>query len=503
MTQSFHAFSLSPACLQGVKNLGFDSPTPVQAATIPLLLEGRDALVQAKTGSGKTLAFGLPLLTLLSPQPRAQALVILPTRELAIQVREAIASVQGPHGALRVLPVYGGVSVNKQEEALRRGVDVVVGTPGRLKDLLGRRSLDLSNVRILVLDEADQMLDMGFRRDIEFLMRQLPSRKQTLVFSATMPPDIEGIAQQHLTNPSIVKLVAPSEATPVEIEHFFVRVPTDRRIDALVTLIKEDEPECAIIFTRMKHETKKLAAKLTTQTGREVGFLNGNMSQNARNTALAKFRSGEMHIMVATDVAARGLDVEGLSHVYHFAVPEVVETYVHRSGRTGRAGNRGETLTLVTPDSEGDFKAICRRIQFTERTMDLAALPQAATVLEDNPRHSPNPRGRRPARSDSPAAHGRDRQAQPSTPQPQRGQRPHKPHAPEEGQAEAPRRFRLPLVPGHRSTDASLNRWLHQKTGVPAQAIGVVSIHDDHALIEIQGKHAERFRTEIRRRSKA
>lgn len=500
MTQNFHAFPLSPACLQGLKNLGFDSPTPVQAATIPLLLEGRDALVQAKTGSGKTLAFGLPLLTLLSPQQKPQALVVLPTRELAIQVRDAIASVQGPKGALRVLPLYGGVNINRQEEALRLGVDVIVGTPGRLKDLLGRRSLDLSNVRILVLDEADQMLDMGFRRDIEYLLRQLPNRKQTLVFSATMPPDIEGIAQQHLTNPSIVKLVAPAEATPIEIEHFFVRVPTDRRIDALVALLKEDTPECAIIFTRMKHETKKLAAKLTAQTGRDVGFLNGNMSQNARNTALAKFRSGEMHIMVATDVAARGLDIEGLSHVYHFAVPEVVETYVHRSGRTGRAGNKGQTVTLVTPDAEDDFRAIRRRISFTERAIDLAALPQAATVLEDNPRHSPNPRGRRPARSEAPVAHERDRQSQPSQ---QRGPRPHKPHAPAEGTAEAPRRFRLPLVPGHRSTDASLNRWLHQKTGVPAQAIGIVSIHDDHALVEIQGKHAERFRTEIRRRSKA
>ena len=475
------------AVQQGLQALGFNTPTPVQAATIPLLLEGRDALVQAKTGSGKTLAFGLPLLSMLSPRQHAQALVVLPTRELAIQVRDAIASVQGPAGALRVLPIYGGVSLNNQEADLRRGVDVVVGTPGRLKDLLGRKSLDLSRVHTLVLDEADQMLDMGFRRDIEFLIRQMPARKQTLVFSATMPPEIEAIARQHLSNPEIVKLVARSEATPAEIEHFFVRVPQDRRIDALVALLKEDAPECALVFTRMKHETKRLATKITNQTGRNVGFLNGNMSQNARNTALAKFRSGETSILVATDVAARGLDVEGLSHVYHFAVPEVVETYVHRSGRTGRAGNKGQTLTLVTPDAEADFKAIRRRIAFTERRLDMASLPEAATVLENTPRPPQQPRGRRPERTAAP------------TPQKQSQQKGHSAvEAPQ-----APRRFRLPLLPGHHSTPPSLGRWLHQKTGIPAAAIAVLSIHDDHALVEVQGRHAERFRSELRRHSKA
>ncbi|HEY9857668.1 MAG TPA: DEAD/DEAH box helicase [Stenomitos sp.] len=487
MSQTFQDFSLAPAVLQGLAALGFTEPTPVQAATIPLLLNGRNAIAQAKTGSGKTLAFGLPLLTMLKPQPKPQALVILPTRELALQVSESLAAVQGKSSKLRVLPVYGGVGLGNQEAALKRGVDLVVGTPGRLKDLLGRGSLDLSQVRVLVLDEADQMLDMGFRRDIEFLIDRLPSRKQTLIFSATMPPEIEAIARRYLVDPAVVKLIPKTEATPVEIDHAFVRVPKERRVDALAILMQEENPERAIVFTRMKHETKKLAAKLNRLTGWNVGYLNGNMSQNARNTALAGFKSGELRVLVATDVAARGLDVEGLSHVFHFAVPEVVETYIHRSGRTGRAGNSGKTITLVAPDSEADFTAIRRRISFTERTLDLSALPETATVLEDSPGHVPHPRrGRQEAQP--------RREARPDVPAPRRQQRAKAPIEPKPSL----RTFKLPLVPGQKTTQDSLRRWLLNRTGTPAAAIAAITIHPDHALVEVDARYADQFKREIR-----
>jgi superfamily II DNA/RNA helicase len=399
LSTSFDQFDLHPAILRGVAALGYDVATPVQLSAIPLVLAGRDAIVKAKTGSGKTLAFGLPLLSMLKPQPRLQALVVLPTRELAIQVCESLASVV-KNSPLRVVPIYGGVGLGGQERALQKGVDVVVGTPGRLKDLIGRGSLDLSRVHVLVLDEADEMLDMGFRRDIEFLLGRLPSLKQTLILSATMPQAIEVIARTYLKDPAVVKLVASEEVSPSEITHHFVRLDADQRLSALIALLKSEDPERGIIFTKMKHETKRLAAQLLEQAGIEAGFLNGNMSQNARNTMLARFRSGEIRFLVATDVAARGLHVDGLSHVFHYAVPTVVETYIHRSGRTGRAGNEGKTFTFVTPDAEADFKAIQKRITMHPLAVDLASLPKLSPALVSPPPPPRQGRGGHQGRGD-------------------------------------------------------------------------------------------------------
>ncbi|MNS27641.1 DEAD-box ATP-dependent RNA helicase CshA [compost metagenome] len=398
-TTSFNQFALHPAILRGVAALGYDVPTPVQESAIPLVLAGRDAIVQAKTGSGKTLAFGLPLLSMLKPQTRPQALVVLPTRELAIQVCESLASVTKT-SPLRVVPIYGGVGLGGQERALQKGVDVVVGTPGRLKDLIGRGSLDLSRVHVLVLDEADEMLDMGFRRDIEFLLGRLPSLKQTLILSATMPAAIEAIARKYLKDPAVVKLVATEEVSPSEITHHFVRLDADQRLSALIALLKSEDPERGIIFTKMKHETKRLAAQLLEQAGIQAGFLNGNMSQNARNTMLARFKAGEFKFLIATDVAARGLHVDGLTHVFHFAVPTVVETYIHRSGRTGRAGNEGKTVTFVTPDAEADFKAIQKRITMHPMALDLASLPKLSPALVSPPPPPRQGRGGHQGRGD-------------------------------------------------------------------------------------------------------
>jgi len=463
----FNQFNLSPAVKKGLESLGFKTPTPIQQHAIPLVLEGRDAILQAKTGSGKTLAFGLPILSMLTPKSKPQALIVLPTRELAIQVREALASVSA-QSPLRMVAIYGGVGLGPQEKALHDGVDVVIGTPGRLKDLINRQSLDLSRAHLLVLDEADEMLDMGFRRDIEFLLGKLPARKQTLILSATMPEAIKVIAHKYLDNPAIVGLVE-AESTPSEISHHYVRVPSDRRLDALTTLIRSESPDRSIIFTRMKHETKRLAQKLERIMGYEVGFLNGNMSQNARNRMMERFRSGEIHTLIATDVAARGLDIEGLTHVFHFAVPTVVENYIHRSGRTGRAGKEGKTICLVTPDDTDAFRAILKRVPSVEISITLPERTEPPETL-DGPRE--------PRESRRPASPPRARQA-------------------ETRQAEDWKKFKLSLPKLQDPSEENLRRWLVQRTGVPANAIRSIALHPDHAVVEVAARNSDRFKQAI------
>jgi ATP-dependent RNA helicase DeaD len=460
-----------------VAKLGYDTPSPVQVSAIPLVLAGRDAIVQARTGSGKTLAFGLPLLSMLKPQSRPQALVVLPTRELAVQVCESLTAVSET-SPLRVLPIYGGVGLGGQERALQKGVDVVVGTPGRLKDLIGRGSLDLGRVHVLVLDEADEMLDMGFRRDIEFLLDRLPALKQTLILSATMPQAIEAIARKHLKDPAVVKLVT-EEVTPDELTHYYVKVPADQHLSALIALLKHEAPERAIIFTKMKHETRRLAQQLHDQAGIEAGFLNGNMSQNARNATLARFKAGEIRFLVATDVAARGLHVDGLTHVFHYAVPTVVETYIHRSGRTGRAGNEGKTITLVTPDAEADFKAIQKRVTMHPMPLDLASLPKLSKALV-----SPPPPPRVP------------RQAQARNPQPRNAQ-PRKP-APQEREVTW-RKFKVTLPGAFRKNREQCHHWLAATSGLEKSHIRAVSLQGGHVTFEVASHVADRLVTELRR----
>ncbi len=468
MQSEFNHFNLAPAVKQGLAALGFKHPTPIQEHAIPIVLEGRDAILQAKTGSGKTLAFGLPILSMLKPKSKPQALVVLPTRELAIQVRDALASVSG-NSPLRTLAIYGGVGLGPQEKALADGIDIVIGTPGRLKDLITRGSLDLSRAHLLVLDEADEMLDMGFRRDIEFLLGKLTSRKQTLILSATMPEAIKAIANRYLTNPAVVGLVQ-QEATPDEISHLYVRVKTDRRLDALSTLIRNESPERAIIFTRMKHETKRLALKLERIMGVEFGFLNGNMSQNARNRMMDRFRSGEIQYLIATDVAARGIDIEGLSHVFHYAVPDVVEAYIHRSGRTGRAGKEGKTICLVTPDDADAFKAILKRVPCEEIRLELPEQTENAETDADERR--PAQRGRKPAAA--------------------------KPEAREAGATDW-KKFKLSLPKLRDTSEDGLRHWLVQRSGIAPSAIRVITLAPDHAIVEVSARSSERFKQAIQR----
>ncbi|MNK73696.1 DEAD-box ATP-dependent RNA helicase CshA [compost metagenome] len=459
MQPEFNQFNLSPAIKQGLAALGFKTPTPIQEHAIPIVLSGRDAILQAKTGSGKTLAFGLPIMSMLKPKSKPQALVVLPTRELAIQVRDALASVSGD-SPLRTLAVYGGVGLGPQEKALHDGIDLVIGTPGRLKDLITRGSLDLSRAHLLVLDEADEMLDMGFRRDIEFLLGKLTSRKQTLILSATMPEAIKAIAHQYLKDPAVVGLVQ-KDVTPDEISHHFVRVKTERRLDALMTLIRTESPERAIIFTRMKHETKRLAQKLERIMGCEFGFLNGNMSQNARNRMMDRFRSGEITYLIATDVAARGIDIEGLTHVFHYAVPNVVEAYIHRSGRTGRAGKEGKTICLVTPDDADAFKAILKRVPAQEIRLELPESDETSETEADAPRREA-PRGRQAASEDW-------------------------------------KKFKLSLPKLRDTSEEGLRHWLVQRTGLAPAAFRAITLHADHAIIEVSARSSERFKQAIQR----
>lgn len=531
MTSRFDAFPLPPTLLGGLARQGFETPTAVQAASLPLLLAGKDAIVQARTGSGKTLAFGLALLARLRRSAHPTGLVLVPTRELAIQVETAIASVNDDTG-LRTIAIYGGVNIERQARELARGADILVATPGRLKDLLGRGQATLDHVTFLVLDEADQMLDMGFRPDIEHLIKRMPARSHTVVFSATMPTEIEAIARTHLRSPEVVRLTGGQPA-PIEIEHGFVRVEQARRLEALVALLRQENPERAIVFTRMKHETRKIAARLEKYASMQAGFLNGNMSQNARNTMLERFRSGDVRVLVATDVAARGLDIEGLTHVIHYAVPDVVETYIHRSGRTGRNGASGKTIILVTPETEGDFKPILRKMSVTEWTIPQEFWPsgesgeiasEAAAIHSGPPpmqgRH-PRPRNGQPSRAErtnrderrpsagtshhaagaSQPAGGRSRttheRSQPS------GGRPQPPTSrPHSSRAETPksetRSFRLNLEPDHRWQVPDLKRHLAQRTGIPQQAIRSLKLETDHAVIVVDASEGDRFRSRLR-----
>lgn len=330
----------------------------MQQETIPLILARRDAIVQARTGSGKTLAYGLPILSLLEPGPRPQALVVVPTRELAIQIGEAIASVGQPCG-LRVVTIYGGMGIRARRRATNGGQDIIIGTPGRLRDMVDQGKLNLGGIRILVLDEVDRMLDLGFQKDLDVLMHQVRNREQTLIFSATLSNEIERLVRRQMRNPAKVKL---DTQPPPELSHWYLRVSKNKRFKRLVSLLKIEQPERALIFIERKHECEQLAKRLQEFGHLKTGFLNGNMSQMERNQVMARFKSGELQYLVATDIAARGLDIEGLSHVIHYELPPFVETYIHRSGRTARNGKIGKTLMLVVPEAEAEFAAIQKQI---------------------------------------------------------------------------------------------------------------------------------------------
>jgi len=356
MTSAFDELALRPELAQVVTELGYQEPTPIQTAIIPLMLEGRDVIGQAQTGTGKTAAFALPILNNLVPGEKlVQACVLAPTRELALQVAQAFKDFNR-HTGSRILAVYGGQSYSPQINALRRGVDVVVGTPGRLLDLVQKKSLDLSNIRTLVLDEADEMLSMGFIEDIEAILAATPASRQTALFSATMPPAVRNLADRYLNNPEVIA-TQREQVTVAAIEQRYYLVNEKDKLAALTRLFEVEPVTSALIFVRTRAASGDLANELTVR-GFPAEVLNGDLQQEARERVMARFRNHQVKVLVATDVAARGLDVEDISHVFNYDLPMETEIYVHRIGRTGRAGKTGIAISLVTPKEQGYFRRI-------------------------------------------------------------------------------------------------------------------------------------------------
>jgi ATP-dependent RNA helicase RhlE len=358
---SFATLPLHPTLLSGLRELGFDEPTPVQLEAIPPAVEGRDLVASAMTGSGKTAAFALPMLHRLmaAPAGTTRALVLTPTRELAAQIDEHIRDL-ARHTRVRAAAVYGGVGMRPQEQAFRRGVDVIVATPGRLLDHMRAPYAALRGVEVLVIDEADRMLDMGFLPDVRRILSRLPARRQTLLFSATMPAPIQALAREMLKSPVTIALGRPT--TPaVSITQAVYAVPAELKPALLAQLVRSGEIRSVIAFTRTKHRANRLADYLD-RNGVAAGRIHGNRSQVQRTQALAGFKAGRFPVLVATDIAARGIDVDALSHVVNFDVPASPEDYVHRVGRTARADAKGDAFMFVSPEEETDVRGIERAI---------------------------------------------------------------------------------------------------------------------------------------------
>jgi ATP-dependent RNA helicase RhlE len=416
----FAHFKLHPNLLRGIKDLGFIRPTPIQSDAIPPAMQGVDLLATATTGSGKTAAFLLPILHHLIDERRGvtRALVITPTRELAAQIVEDLNAL-AVHTPLTAAAVFGGVGMGPQEHAFRSGVDVVVGTPGRLLDHFRAPYAKLSGLKYLVLDEADRMLDMGFLPDIRRVLRHLPPRRQTLFFSATMPTAIGDLAREMLRNPATINM--NQRATPaVGITQAIYPVPQHLKTSLLVELLKRGEIQDALVFTRTKHRADRVARSLSA-AGIQTERIHGNRSQSQRTLALSGFKSGKYRVLVATDIAARGIDVTALGHVVNFDVPAVPDDYIHRVGRTARAEATGTAFSLVSPEEEADVRAIERAI---ERRLPRVTVPDFDYHKAPEPRdHTPRRPGHRPA-GHRPAGHRPSGQSPSHQPAGHRGQAP-------------------------------------------------------------------------------
>ena len=352
----FTELHLSENILKAVEKAGFEKPSPIQELTIPLALEGKDVIGQAQTGTGKTAAFGLPTLDKIDTSRHVvQALVIAPTRELAVQGQEELFRF-GREKGVKVRSVYGGSSIEKQIKALRSGAHIVVGTPGRLLDLIKRKALKLDHVETLILDEADEMLNMGFLEDIEAIISRVPENRQTLLFSATMPEAIKRIGVKFMYDPEHVR-VAAKELTTDLVDQYYIRVKEQEKFDTMTRLIDVERPELAIVFGRTKRRVDELTRGLKLRGYRAEG-IHGDLDQGKRLRVLRDFKNDNIDILVATDVAARGLDISGVTHVYNYDIPQDPESYVHRIGRTGRAGKHGQSVTFVAPNEMGYLSII-------------------------------------------------------------------------------------------------------------------------------------------------
>ncbi len=398
---SFQKFAFHPAVTAGIAGAGYSSPTPIQKQSIPPVMAGNDVMGLAQTGTGKTAAFALPILHRLMEGTRGhvRALIIAPTRELAEQINASITQL-GAKTGLGSMTVYGGVSVNPQVARLKQGVDLVVACPGRLLDHINQGTIDLSRIEVLVLDEADQMFDMGFLPDIRRILKQLPRERQTLLFSATMPDDIRRLASDILRQPVTVQ--AGSTAPPVTVSHAIYPVSQHLKTPLLLELLRTKKTGSVLIFTRTKHRAKRLGEQLE-KAGYRATSLQGNLSQNRRQAALDGFRDGTFQIMVATDIAARGIDVSQVSHVVNYDIPDTAEAYIHRIGRTGRAARSGDAFTLVTPEDRAMVVTIERKLNapLERRTVDQFDYSVPAPRKDDEFARPPRPPRRTTAATSS------------------------------------------------------------------------------------------------------
>ncbi len=371
----FVGLGLSEPVMRAIIEAGFEAPTPIQERAIPILLSGQDLIGQAQTGTGKTAAFALPMAERLDPtQHFPQAIVLLPTRELCIQVAQEIHSLS-KYQNLRVVPIYGGQPIDRQFRALRQGPQIIVGTPGRVLDHLRRGTLDLSQVHMVVLDEADEMLNMGFLEDVEEILKAAPAERHTALFSATMPPRIAALARDYLKNPQRVAIEA-KKRTVAQIKQTYYEVMPSQKLEALTRILDMETPGSTIIFCHTRREVDQLGEALQAR-GYEAETLHGEMNQATRDRVMGRFRSGQADLLIATDVAARGLDIEQVTHVINYDIPWDVESYIHRIGRTGRAGRSGEAITLITPRERYQMRMIEKFINASIRPM---RVPTAADI---------------------------------------------------------------------------------------------------------------------------
>jgi ATP-dependent RNA helicase RhlE len=409
----FQALGLEPRILLAIKEAGYTEPTPIQAAAIPKILAHTDVIGIAQTGTGKTAAFVLPMLQLLAHRApvarKTRVLVLAPTRELVAQIEENVRA-YAKHLPLRVGLIFGGVGERPQIQALRDGVELIIACPGRLLDLMNQRHADFSALEFLVLDEADRMLDMGFLPDIRRIVKALPRKRQTLLFSATLSPEIEQLTHEFLHQPSIVQVGRRSN--PAEtVTQLAYEVPRHLKLALLIALLNQPGMESVLVFSRTKHGADRIARKLES-VGITTGTLHSNRSQNQRLRALAAFKAGDVRVLVATDIAARGIDVDGISHVINFDFPMTNEDYVHRIGRTGRANQIGDALSFVCPDEHGDLRSLERFIGRGLPRRKLEDFDYTAAAPPEPPAPPRGPRqqqGRRPQRPGGDGVQGRGR----------------------------------------------------------------------------------------------
>ncbi|HSH98370.1 MAG: DEAD/DEAH box helicase [Methylophilaceae bacterium] len=431
---NFNELGLSEPILRAISDAGYTTPTPIQAKAIPQVLSGGDLLAGAQTGTGKTAGFTLPILQLLSTNPiapskgRPRCLMLTPTRELAAQIEESVKT-YGKHLPLKSMVVFGGVSINPQINRLSRHLDILVATPGRLLDLAEQKAVDLSGVEILVLDEADRMLDMGFIRDIKKILAMLPKQRQNLLFSATFSDEIKTLADGLLHNPGFVEVARRNTASEM-VEQTVHMVNQSHKRELMSYLIKHHDWKQVLIFTRTKHGANRLTEKLV-KDGIEAAAIHGNKSQGARTKALAQFKDGSMRVLVATDIAARGLDIDQLPQVVNFELPNIPEDYVHRIGRTGRAGASGAAISLVDNEEAKYLKDIEKLIKREIPRVSVEGFVMPTTIEPEAPRPPRQPHGRPPRNSQKssngqqqPNARNGQRQGQPGRSSQPQGQRP-------------------------------------------------------------------------------